>query len=138
MGAAHGHDGLARFELAGIAQLDVGQFALHVQLEHGEIGEGIDADDFGIHLISVTQYASDHFALTRDVFVGHDVTVGRDNEATADDEDFFALALGVDLFHGADMHQGGGDNILRVDNGVLRTGPGRRATGGEEGDGGGG
>jgi hypothetical protein len=81
-GAAEGEDGLAGLETGGVAPGDGGEI-VRVDLDDGEVGELVDADDLGVQDAAVMESDLDLRGSVDDVVVGDDVAVGRDDDAAA-------------------------------------------------------
>jgi hypothetical protein len=78
------HDRLADLHLARVSELDGGQRLVALDLEHGEIGLLVTAQQLGRQLAAVVQGHGDRVGLTGDVVVGHDDAGRIDDEAGAD------------------------------------------------------
>ena len=72
----------ARAQLRRIAELHDGQL-LAFDLEHGDVGAPVDADDLGRIFATIGHAHRDFIRIGDDVRVGEDVAVGADDEARA-------------------------------------------------------
>jgi len=73
---------LTRAELRGVADAHHGQLG-RLDLEHGDVGALVQADDLGRVLATVGHADRDFGRVVDDMRVGEDVTVGADDEARA-------------------------------------------------------
>src|SRR5262249_53100510 len=66
-----------------VGEVDVGELVGAVDLEHGEVGLGVGADQLGIELPAVIGHDREGLAAVDDVVVGDEVAVLGDEEAGA-------------------------------------------------------
>ena len=142
VGCPHGHDELADLEGVGVPELRDRQGSLglalgQVQLDHGEVGLGVEADDLGADLLLVGEDAADLGGLLGDVVVGDHVALGRDDGPGAEDLDLFHLAAAELLLDRLDEDHGREDLVLGLLDDFLfgaRGGAAQREAEGDRGD----
>src|SRR5262249_38187637 len=93
---ADGHNGLADLKLCRVAERDQRQ-ALRVDLQKGEVGLRVTAEYLRGHLATVGERHLDLGRTVDDMIVGHDVTVGVDDEAGAEAPDRAAWLIAEEL-----------------------------------------
>ena len=96
-GAAKGKHGLAGFQLGRVSPDDGGKVGC-VHLEHGKIGELVDADDLRVQDAAIIQRHLDLRGAIDHMVVGDDVAVRRDDDAAS--HAMLDLRLGGLLEHG--------------------------------------
>ena len=75
--------GLSDHEVVGTSHFDRGQGAVGLQLQHGQIGVGVGADQLGVELAFVRQCDGDFGGAQHDVLVGEDIAVFSNEDAGA-------------------------------------------------------
>ena len=79
--AADGHDPVAHLGRVGIAQLENGERLLRLDLDDGDVGARVLAEDLRVVALARGQGDGDAVGFVHHVTVGHDGAVGVDDEA---------------------------------------------------------
>ena len=80
---ADGHHPVADADLGIVGEVDIGELAAAIDLEHREVGARVGADQLGVEFLAVIGHHGEGGAFLDDVVVGDEIAVLGDEEAGA-------------------------------------------------------
>ena len=74
---------LSQTVLIGVPKRHRGEFLIHFDFDHRDIGEGVCSDDFGLEVSPIRKIDAEVVCTFDNMIVGQNVPIGRDYETTA-------------------------------------------------------